>query len=124
VPSCEQCASWIYDDDWQRKKDAAGNDMPRFQGMATPCSSCPKVVASAEQKRTLHFLQLRSMAVELNDRNRQAYKHYLECRAVGQFPDDAVVRQNAVIIRAEVDWAEQRKQQEPLQLLVALLSKK
>ena len=27
-----------------------------------------------------------------------AYQHYKECKAVGQFPDDAVVRTNAGII--------------------------
>lgn len=35
----------------------------------------------------------------LNRANRWAVKHYLECEAVGHFPDDPIVRGNAVIIR-------------------------
>lgn len=34
----------------------------------------------------------------LSAKNRKAMRHYLECRAVGKFPDDAIVRNNAKII--------------------------
>jgi hypothetical protein len=36
---------------------------------------------------------------ELTNANRAAWRHYRECRAVGQFPDDPIVRRNAAIIR-------------------------
>lgn len=41
------------------------------------------------------------LAVELSDRNWQAYRHYLECKAVNWNVEDAydpIVRRNAVII--------------------------
>ena len=41
--------------------------------------------------------------VELNEANRQAYEHYLECRAVGSFPDDPIVKHNAKVIRQMED---------------------
>lgn len=47
---------------------------------------------------------------ELTARNWQAYKHYKECEAVGQFPDDAIVRRNAAIIKSIEDTARRREQ--------------
>ncbi len=37
----------------------------------------------------------------MNEANELCYEHYRECKAVGQFPDDPVVRRNAAQI-AEV----------------------
>lgn len=34
----------------------------------------------------------------LSDQNLQALRHYQECKAVGSFPDDPIVRRNARII--------------------------
>ena len=39
----------------------------------------------------------------LSDSNQLAYEHYKQCRAVGQFPDDSIVRENAAIIRGVED---------------------
>ena len=39
--------------------------------------------------------------------NQLCYQHYLECRAVSQFPDDAIVRRNAATIRRVEDVIEQ-----------------
>jgi hypothetical protein len=35
----------------------------------------------------------------LSEANQRCYEHYRECRAVGRFPDDPIVRRNAAIIR-------------------------
>ena len=35
--------------------------------------------------------------------NELAYTHYLECKAVGSFPDDPIVRRNASLIRSVED---------------------
>jgi len=46
----------------------------------------------------------------LNARNQQCYEHYLECVVTGNWPDDELVIQNAVIIREaekEIAKAEQ-----------------
>jgi hypothetical protein len=41
----------------------------------------------------------------LSDINRDAYRHYRECRATGNFPDDPIVRRNAALIREQEDQA-------------------
>lgn len=56
------------------------------------CCWCPKVPRGTEP--------VPENAVELNAMNWRAYQHYLECKAVGQFPgDDPIVRRNAMLIR-------------------------
>lgn len=42
----------------------------------------------------------------LSSSNQLAYQHYLECKATGQWPDDAIVRRNAAVIREVEDYAE------------------
>lgn len=79
----------------------------------TPCGRCPKVPPDAPRKT-------RRFASEWTDQNRQAYKHYLECRAVGLFPDDPIVRRNARIIRA----IEDEYQRLPILQMVAMLGGK
>jgi hypothetical protein len=87
----------------------AGLPVLRPKGVATPCLSCPKIPEGIPKTR--------DNAIELSERNWLAYQHYLECRAVGQFPKDPIVRRNARILRAIIDEAEQR----PLWKLIALL---
>lgn len=46
----------------------------------------------------------------LNDRNLLAYLHYLECKAVNDFPSaDPIVRRNAQIISAAIDDVERAR---------------
>ncbi len=42
----------------------------------------------------------------LTPANLDCYMHYRQCRAVGSFPDDPLVRQNAEIIRTQEDLFE------------------
>ena len=53
--------------------------------------------------------------------NELAYEHYRECRAVGEFPDDPIVRRNAVIIRSVEDEIERRNEAEFRKTMVALI---
>jgi hypothetical protein len=92
-----------------------GKMIPRAKGARTPCSYCPKI----PQGRPLEP----ASAVELSPHNAQAYQHYLECRAVGQFPDDPIVRRNAVVIRKAEDLAADRKRGEELLQLVKRVGK-
>lgn len=50
--------------------------------------------------------------------------HYLECRAIGRFPDDSWVRRNAVIVRRIEDMAAGMAANAPLELLVGLIAKR
>jgi hypothetical protein len=45
----------------------------------------------------------------LTEQNRAAYEHWKECKAVGIFPDDPIVRKNAVIIQDVHDSYEKRE---------------
>lgn len=56
-----------------------------------PCETCPKVPKTAPVKSPY-------AAEELDERGWAAYRHYRECKAVGQFPDDDVVRVVAGVI--------------------------
>lgn len=70
-----------------------GKPYPRPKGNVPPCRmkgvGCDK--GTPEDQHVL------------SEQNRQAYQHWKECRAVGEFPDDPIVRQNAVIIQDVVD---------------------
>ena len=93
---CRHCQQFAYDEATGqpcRNRAREGELVPRPAGNLPPCRiegvGCPK--GTPDQQNSL------------NERNRQAYRHYLECRATGNFPDDPIVRRNAVLIRAEED---------------------
>ena len=48
----------------------------------------------------------------LSAENRQCYRHYLECKAVGDFPKDWTVRRNAAIIRRIEEDVERDREDE------------
>lgn len=82
--------------------ERGGRPVPRPLGTVTPCGYCPKqpptVPPAARTPDT---------AEELSERNWVAYQHYLECRAVGVFPDDPLARRNAAVIAQAERAAEQ-----------------
>jgi hypothetical protein len=87
---CEDCRRWIYKHDGTLMLKA-GQPIPRPKGTPTPCQTCPKIPKDAPIKD-------RSQAIDLSEKNRSAWWHYQQCKAVGQFPDDALVRRNAALI--------------------------
>ena len=112
--SCDGCEKWLFDDSGpaptgQRIK-RFGLPVSRPKGTVTPCIRCPKIPEDAPAKS-------RRFAIEMTMRSRQAYLHYLECRAVGVWPNDPIVRRNARIIRLIEDEYGRR----PLMNIVALL---
>ena len=88
--SCGECKQWLYDEDGTRT-ERAGVPAPRPRGQPTPCYKCPKVPKGKPP--------IPESAVELTDRNWKVWQHYRECKATGRFPDDAIVRQHAAVIR-------------------------
>lgn len=71
-----------------------GEPVKRIKGQPTPCRTCPKIPAGEPK--------CPAFAVELTTRTIEAILHYRECKAVGQFPNDQIVRQNAAVI-AQID---------------------
>lgn len=99
---CEICLTDLYDEETgepikSRKKD--GSNRKRDSSCPPPCRTakgCPK--GTPEESRAL------------TEQNWAAYQHYLECKATGSFPDDAIVRQNAALIRRVEEIVEQGRQ--------------
>lgn len=111
--SCDVCERYRVDEPPDRR---TGLPMLRPPGVPTPCRSCARVPAYA-RKAGLPRAELRKLAVELTPGQREALRFYRECRAVGQFPDDPLVRWYAAVIRE----VEDRTEREPLERLVAML---
>lgn len=112
--SCADCRAWLYHDTPDRfgaAVERGGRPVPRPPGTATPCSYCPKQPADLppQDRRP-------ETAVELSDQNAQAVRFTAECRAVGRFPDDAIVRRNAAVI-AEAEKTADRVTQAKLAVL-------
>jgi hypothetical protein len=70
-----------------------------------PCCWCPK-----QPDEVPPHERTPATAEELTPENQRAYLHYLECKAVGQFPDDDLVRRNAMVIaqavQARDEWVQ------------------
>lgn len=73
--------------------------VPRPAGVPTPCWMCPKIPPGLPTERV--------NAEELTPRTWAVWQHYLECKATGHFPDDAIVRRNAAILRRIEDAVSQ-----------------
>lgn len=122
--SCADCRQWCYQDSAERLSGkkmllANGQPMPRVVADSMPCRICPKIPRSsvpAGQQPGPHH------AVELTPQNLQAYWHYLECKAVGCFPADPIVRRNAALIRLVEDDLD-RERGDVMPLFLGLLSR-
>ncbi len=98
---CKQCQLFLHDKDF-KPIIRGGQKIKRYKGSHAPCfygaDKCPKGNPLAGS--------------DLTEKNTRAYLHYLECKAVGDFPDDAIVRRNAAAIRVAEDRFEQRQRYE------------
>lgn len=110
--SCQDCARWEYRSDGTLLTRGLNREpVARLPGSPTPCGRCPKIPPDAPARTPAY-------AQELSERNLWAWQHYLRCKAVGQFPDDAIVRRNAAIIaevEKEIDHLRQARLFEMLQ---------
>lgn len=86
--------------------------MRRLKNMGPPCTrpqGCPKG----------HIDDQKSLSA----RNRMAYDFYLQCKAVGEFPDDESVRQTAKVVY-QMEQIEARKSSMYLEAFVMAQAKK
>ena len=98
---CDHCQKYFYDDDPQSshygfpRTKHNGTDELRLRDW-----SCPPPCQTPKGCPVGTF----DKPVRLTPENRLAYDHYLECKAVGEFPNDSIVRRNAAIIARAEQW--------------------
>lgn len=92
--SCLDCHKYLYDNDGKITK-RVGLPVMRPPGIVTPCCQCPKI--PEDKPKHWHY------AEDLNEKNSEAFVHYMQCRATGRFPNDPIVSRNAAIIRKVLD---------------------
>lgn len=83
---------WLYNPQGWKRSEKNGVPYKRLPGTPLPCRSCPK----SEDGHP-------NPGAEISEKNLMAYRHYQRCKAVGRFPVDAIVEQNAGIIRTLED---------------------
>jgi hypothetical protein len=102
---------YLFDEDTGlMTKGRDGKPESRIDACPPPCQTdrgCPK--GTPQTSRALNY------------ENQRCYEHYSECRAVGVFPDDPVVRRNAAIIRGIEDEAVRQEKRELRETLVQLI---
>lgn len=94
---CEDCKKWWYNEDTGRVVESGGRKLLRPLDVVTLCQThegCPK--GTPENQKGL------------SPKNKQAYRHFQECDATRNFPDDPIVRHNARIIRRALKEAARR----------------
>lgn len=113
---CDLCQRDFYDEKTGKPNMRGGRIIERKEyGTACPppCRDpkvrCPK--GTPEEPKSL------------TRQNSEAYLHYLECRAVGAFPDDEIVRRNARVIRDVEDRLKERDANQLKELLLLALSR-
>jgi hypothetical protein len=94
--NCGHCREWLYDERTGEVMAHRHTGDPMRRGLVpVPCEGergCPKG----------HW----SKPLELTPTNLRVYRHYLTCKAVGDFPNDSIVRENAACIRAAEESVE------------------
>jgi len=86
---CNVCKEFVFNEETGEMRKHNGKPFPR--NGPPPCQRCPK-------KRP-------DGLIELTPANWRVYAHYLQCRAVNDFPKDGIVRRNAAIISRILDEA-------------------
>jgi hypothetical protein len=99
------CHEWLYDEKTgsiDRTQDGTPLKRPSAGVVSVPpCrqpkGSCPKGTPEAKKS--------------LTPQNEKCYRHYLECQATGQWPEDAIVRRHAGILSNLEQHVERMRQQ-------------
>lgn len=119
--SCDDCQRYRHHEDQSDELFGkpmcrplnSDNKITRDRGEFPPCKVCPKIAPGDAP--------IPQNAQELSEKNWKAYQHWQECKAVGSFPDDAIVRKNAAIIQKVHDEYDRQVMVRPLHDLVNLI---
>jgi hypothetical protein len=122
--TCAACQEHVYRDDDETPAEHRGEKMlirgkpvPRG-GSLPPCWKCPKVPLAVRKERQRSGKEVTPAdAADPGPEHYAIVEHFLRCDAVGQFPDDEIVKRHAGIIRPYKDAADRR----PLETLIGLV---
>lgn len=92
--TCAQCQQFLFDPETGEFEtdDLDGSRIPRFTEAVLACQTeegCPNGTPDAPRS--------------LSERNFMALRHYQQCRSVGSFPDDPIVRRNASLFSQAIE---------------------
>lgn len=111
----------MYDDKKERvfRNDGKGGKtyLKRLPQCPPPCDTCPKTEGQKERKRA-------NACQGLSEQNQRCLQHFLECKAVGQFPDDAIVRRNAGIIQPYYQMMDKTEMYKVLGSIISMMGGK
>ncbi len=105
--SCEHCQAWMYEHVTGEISQRNGKPVRRPKGSKPACGYPGPYKDDKHPEGTGCAKVSPESNSSLTPDNQLCYQHYLECRAVSQFPDDAIVRRNAATIRRVEDVIEQ-----------------
>lgn len=109
---CGHCQLYQYDESKGKviKDKVTRKPLKRISPPLCRSTGCPK--GTPENQKSL------------SERNRDAYVHYLKCKAVGAFPDDPIVQRNAMLISETIQSEKDRREQEFRNNLILLATKR
>lgn len=112
---CDHCKAFMYNHaEGTVMLGRDGQPMPRPPRSKPPCEH---TAGRPDEVRARICAKIHPTAgMELSEQNRRAYRHWKECRAVGVFPDDPIVRSNAALLE---DIHEQNRDRRLLNLIYA-----
>jgi hypothetical protein len=106
---CSECQKWVYDLK-TGKQQLYGGKPVRQHPSGPPCVQEPGICPKGEPGKS-----------DLTYQNLRVLRHFEECRAVGGFPDDGLVKMHAGLLEPIYQDAERRKQNEDLSVKIARL---
>jgi|HubBroStandDraft_6_1064221.scaffolds.fasta_scaffold14229_3 hypothetical protein len=108
---CRVCQQYLHEESGALCVRPGTNHLIRRPpGVSTPCRTpkgCPKGTPDAQ--------------LSLTPQNEKVYDHYVQCKAVGRFPDDPLVERHAGIIRQLEDAAERMRHEQLARAVAAAL---
>lgn len=115
--SCADCQKYVHDNETGERRSNRRTGLPLLNTTgSTDCCACEKIPSVVHDERGLRIdkvpannAKLRPHAADLSPVLMLAWQHYRECRAVGQFPDDPIVRANAARFRQAEDEADRQR---------------
>ncbi|MCH9775894.1 MAG: hypothetical protein K0U90_05610 [Planctomycetes bacterium] len=90
---CQHCQKYLYDEEAGKVREH--NEQLTELILPPPCRSGKCAKGTPDNPKTLSL------------KNQQTYQHWKECKAVGQFPNDDIVRKHAAVIQELVDQSQE-----------------